>query len=338
MKLGAALSIPRLDPVAPYRGRIDGPSAERLKSLLTYNPESGEFHWIEMPRGHTCKGGRADTKSRNYRVINIDGRGWRAHRLAILYMTGAMPILDIDHIDGDSQNNAYLNLREVTAAENMRNRQLHKSNISGVHGVHPTKSSKWRASINGARIGEFDDIDAAIAARRHAEVGAGFHPNHGRPYRDPKKNFPKNVTLLDLNIPSNWEFAGVTPTAIPATSQSWYEISVWPARWYATVFGSPLAIGKNEFRILALLVSAQGLPVSREAIWEHLYGTPFDPSSRVVDMQVSRLRRNLSASNTLLKSSKEIGYRLESKSALLASIIAGNRFRQIEPRSFVVAK
>jgi hypothetical protein len=311
-------------------------SLDRLKSAVYYCPESGWFIWMTSDDGQEF-GARADMAAGGgYRTVTIGDETWRAHRLAVFYMSGVMPSMDIDHIDGNPGNNAYANLREVTRAENMRNRKLHKNNISGVHGVYP-KKHRWLAAIgrNGKKVelGSFADVDDAIAARREAEKGAGFHPNHGRSGPAPKKIFSLDVTLLQFATAENQVLSVVTPPLDFGGAQSWYEIAVWPTRCYASVFGTPLNLPRVEFRILELLVSAQGLTVSREAIWAHLYGSPFNAESRTIDMHVTRLRRRLDFSNTRIHSERDSGYRLESKSPLLASIIAGNRFKQIEPRS-----
>lgn len=75
--------------------------------------------------------------------------------------------LVIDHINGNGLDNRCCNLRICTQEQNLRNRQLHRSNRSGYHGVQASRG-KWCASIRidgqNIRIGWFDDpIEAAKA-------------------------------------------------------------------------------------------------------------------------------------------------------------------------------
>lgn len=161
---------------------------ERLRSLLGYNPETGEFTWL-VRRGNRQAGKIAGHPNRNadgkvYIRIRIDGKKYLAHRLVWLYTNGAWPKNQIDHIDHDSTNNRLINLREVTNAENHKNQKIPKNNRSGVMGVcFCNKSQKWRALIraNGKNIhlGYFELKDDAVMARRNADVKYDFHPNHG---------------------------------------------------------------------------------------------------------------------------------------------------------------
>lgn len=82
----------------------------RLKELLEYDPETGDFHWRVRPV--RCKqnatwnsawaGKIAGTISTyGYVMINVQHyQPMRAHRLAFLYMTGKFPQVDVDHING----------------------------------------------------------------------------------------------------------------------------------------------------------------------------------------------------------------------------------------------
>ena len=162
---------------------------ERLQYLLSYNPDTGEFTRL-VRRGRCPAGEIAGYPSRKssgqfYVKIRIDGKKYYAHRLAWLYTYGDWPKDQIDHLYQDSLNNRLINLREVTNAENLKNRKRQNNNRSGVTGVHfHNKAQKWEAyiTVNFKRIylGHFDLKDDAIVARKNAEVEYGFHPNHGR--------------------------------------------------------------------------------------------------------------------------------------------------------------
>ena len=67
---------------------------ERLREVLDYNPETGEFRWRARKgvpfwiRPGMLAGGNY---GRGYRGITIDGRLYPTHRLAWLWMTGRWP-------------------------------------------------------------------------------------------------------------------------------------------------------------------------------------------------------------------------------------------------------
>lgn len=94
---------------------------DRLKRLLAYNPETGEFTWNENRNRSAMKGDAAGAKgSTGYIAIFINGKYYAAHNLAWFYVHGYWPI-EIDHIDRIKTNNKIENLRECTRVENMRN-------------------------------------------------------------------------------------------------------------------------------------------------------------------------------------------------------------------------
>jgi hypothetical protein len=157
---------------------------DRLKGLLKYDPDSGQFTWL-VSRGKAVAGSEAGTFTHEgYRQIRMDGTCYRAHRLAFLYMTGEFPPEAIDHIDGQRANNRWKNLRAVSIAENQRNQRRRKVSESGFNGVSwDSGRSRWRAAIEvGGRnkhLGRFEHKDDAILARMEADLKYGFHENHG---------------------------------------------------------------------------------------------------------------------------------------------------------------
>lgn len=65
---------------------------ERLKEAVSYDPETGEFVWIQRGRG--IRTGRpAGSTDKGYRIIVIDGVGHYAQRLAWLWVHGTWPRL-----------------------------------------------------------------------------------------------------------------------------------------------------------------------------------------------------------------------------------------------------
>lgn len=85
---------------------------ERLKELLTYEPATGVFRWRErrgnQGGGCVAPGDEAGSVYKNgYRMIGVGGRRYGAHRLAFLYMTGAFPPAEVDHINGVPADNRW---------------------------------------------------------------------------------------------------------------------------------------------------------------------------------------------------------------------------------------
>lgn len=131
----------------------------RLKTLICYNPETGNFWWPDKARKCT-----SITSSGYVRVV-IEGKEYLAHRLAWFWVKGVWPAVDIDHEDRDKTNNRFKNLREATESENGQNRLLPMSNNStGYLGVVPVKGKfQARIQVNGMTInlGSFNEPEVA---------------------------------------------------------------------------------------------------------------------------------------------------------------------------------
>lgn len=178
------------------------PDTDRIKMLITYQPETGEVRWnpreastffgSEFERqkhanrwnaiyaGKPAGGSRSD----RYHLMTIDGVHHLTHRVIWKYMTGEDPI-HIDHIDGVKGNNVFANLRNVTHAVNMKNKSLYANSSTGVTGVEYHKRDKvWRAKIvfegKQIQLGSFKTKEEAVACRIGAQALADYHPNHGR--------------------------------------------------------------------------------------------------------------------------------------------------------------
>lgn len=134
---------------------------QTLKSLLHYDPGTGLFVWLASRSG-VKKGDVAGTLlSGRYCNIGINGKIYRAQRLACLYMTGAFPEQMMDHINGNKMDNRWVNLRNSSHSQNSMNKGKGCRNTSGYKGVHFIKrDGRWGAKIklNGKAkwLGTFD--------------------------------------------------------------------------------------------------------------------------------------------------------------------------------------
>jgi hypothetical protein len=118
---------------------------ERLKQLLHYDPEKGFFTRLQS-RGGQKAGSVAGYKDGDYIKVTVDGVGYRAHRIAYLYIYGWMPI-EVDHKNLIKTDNRIDNLRPANG-QNPHNRTIQKNNTSGLKGVFYDKDKKlWRACI-----------------------------------------------------------------------------------------------------------------------------------------------------------------------------------------------
>jgi hypothetical protein len=145
-----------------------------VNDWLEYEPETGNFYW-RVKRGRQAAKSRAGSvKDRGYISIFFDGHRHYAHRLAVLAMTGAMPDGVVDHIDGDTGNNRWENLRVVSQSENMENRRFRAqaNSKSGLIGASPHANGGFVAQITrGGRhryLGYFKTADEAHTAYKEA--------------------------------------------------------------------------------------------------------------------------------------------------------------------------
>ena len=105
-------------------------TAERLRALLHYDPNTGEWTWL-ISQGSRRRGSKSEYFHDGYRVIRVDGKLYRASRLAVLHMTGEWPVNEVDHRDTIRSNDKWLNLRLANRSENQSNIRKHSDNTSG---------------------------------------------------------------------------------------------------------------------------------------------------------------------------------------------------------------
>lgn len=149
-----------------------------LKAKYSYDPATGEFRrrtsWGKQKAGDIA----GCISPQGYRYLTFKGRATPAHRLAWLWVHGAWPGADVDHINRDRLDNRIENLRSVSRSVNCHNIPARAS--SGEKGV--TASSKnraaWEARIMVNRksiyLGFYKTKEEAAAARKGAEIALGL--------------------------------------------------------------------------------------------------------------------------------------------------------------------
>ena len=143
---------------------------DRLKEVLSYDPDSGKFIWKISTSNRVKAGSVAGTlNSTGYIYIRVDGKKYLAHRLAWLHAYGYDPEHGIDHLNGVRDDNRISNLREVSQSCNLQNTKTYSRNTSGFPGVSWDKwRRKWRAQIRSQGRNHFlgyyeDSLEAALA-------------------------------------------------------------------------------------------------------------------------------------------------------------------------------
>lgn len=143
----------------------------RLKEVLDYNLETGQFHRRNQRGAIRCAG---SLNNSGYRQIRIDGKLYVAHRLAWLWVHGSFPLNELDHINRDRDDNRIVNLREATRQQNSWNTNVSRNSKTGVLGVCVGRNGRYRAFIRkegrATDLGYFDSIEEAANARKNASI------------------------------------------------------------------------------------------------------------------------------------------------------------------------
>lgn len=156
---------------------------ERLKELLSYDPETGVFTRIVSTSSNAKAGQVAGSvnKISGYREIRVDDTLYYGHRLAWLYVYGSWPEHQVDHANRIRSDNRICNLRSASSLENSQNQRLRSTNTSGLKGVTWHKAGKkWAAQIvfkgKNHHLGLFDD--ASVAHQHYLDAKAKLHTFH----------------------------------------------------------------------------------------------------------------------------------------------------------------
>jgi hypothetical protein len=147
------------------------PSQKRLHELFDYDKNTGAFtRKASRGRGKANQiTGNADNKG--YILLVIDGKKYKAHRIAWMYVYGEDPgDLEIEHKSGNRSDNSIHNLRKATRSQNNANKKS--------KGYRKTASGKYTAQIKikGKQkyLGSFDcPLLARLAYEKAAKIYFG---------------------------------------------------------------------------------------------------------------------------------------------------------------------
>jgi hypothetical protein len=125
---------------------------EGIEDHLSYDPETGLFHWLRSA-GSRAKGSVAGhLHSTGYVQVSYKGKRHFVHRLAFWFMEGVMPKECVDHINGVTEDNRWVNLREASQSENLRNMKP-RGGASKYKGV-TRNGNYWQARITSKELGQ----------------------------------------------------------------------------------------------------------------------------------------------------------------------------------------
>lgn len=149
------------------------PTQKDVQELFDYNPESGELIKRVV---NGCKDPlEFRAKPEDYLKVSVYGKSYPTHHIIWLHQKGYLP-KQIDHKNRCRWDNRLNNLREVTTAQNSRNRTTQKTphKILGIFSYETKKKGvRWGARISDTykqyTIGIFDSFTEAVCHRLAAE-------------------------------------------------------------------------------------------------------------------------------------------------------------------------
>jgi len=162
---------------------------ERLKEVLHYDSESGEFTWKVKLSARAPAGTKACVSaSRGRHRICVDKVLYFAHRLAWLYVHGVFPEGTIDHRDQNPGNNKIANLRLASDQQNKGNRppQANSKEYRGVRQRFYKFISQITYKGKSMYLGSFDSPEEAHEAykAKHLELHGVFSNYANSPMED----------------------------------------------------------------------------------------------------------------------------------------------------------
>lgn len=157
----------------------DGALFWRRRPVEHFRSERGYKIWNTRFSGKRA----GSVTSHGYRSVSVGNNQYYEHQVIYAMFHDEWPSNEIDHNDGNRQNNKIENLQDTTY--NHRNKRLLETNSSGLHGVYWDKQQgKWSVQISmdgiKTRLGRFESFLDACCIRKSAELKYNYSLNHGR--------------------------------------------------------------------------------------------------------------------------------------------------------------
>lgn len=152
---------------------MEHPTLEYIKAHFLYNPDTGHLIYKKSKRKGWA-GKIAGSPSHGYLLLQIEKIHYRVHHVIWFYMTGEWPH-QLDHINGNRNDNRWTNLRLANALQNNWNKKKYKGLLpKGVtYRTHPPNTAKRyfaRIECRGKQIflGNFFSAEEAHKAYQTA--------------------------------------------------------------------------------------------------------------------------------------------------------------------------
>ena len=161
------------------------PSVDKILRAFTYCPSTGVFTHHPSARSHHAGRVAGVIDRYGYRKLTIKRKEYKAHRLAWKLIHGVDPSHEVDHINGDKDDNSAGNLRAAIRIDNAHNTGLFRNNTSGHKGVSWDKRlGLWcgRVSHKGKVAFRFHHASIEDVVAKLMEARSKLHgeySNHG---------------------------------------------------------------------------------------------------------------------------------------------------------------
>ena len=143
------------------------PPLDALRYRLALRSD-GVLIWKRPMSSRAKAGMEAGRWNKGYRYVNVERGAFAVHRIVWALANGRDPApFEIDHINGQPEDNRPSNLRLCNRQQNLLNTRVRTDNTSGAKGVSydPSSISKpWRSYYKGHKLGRFGTKEEAIDA------------------------------------------------------------------------------------------------------------------------------------------------------------------------------
>ena len=158
-------------------------SQELAQQLFNYDADTGALNWKISKSNRAPIGAKAGCLNADgYLVAQINNCLMYCHQIVWVFHFGEWPTKEIDHINGNKNDNRITNLRLVSSRQNSFNARISLRNTSGVKNVRwDAERKKWEVSIKAGAVRyrrRFDDIELAELVAR--EVRSLLHKDFAR--------------------------------------------------------------------------------------------------------------------------------------------------------------